>query len=337
MASEPGLLQRAWRRRGPLAWALWPVSLLYGALVWLRRMLYRWGWLKTERASVPVIVVGNVVAGGAGKTPVVIALVRYLQSRGVPVGVVSRGYGRQLNDCREVLAKSVPSDVGDEPLLIAQTTGAPVFVAPRRIDAIRALIARHPQTALVVVDDGLQHLALARDFEICVFNEQGLFNGMLLPAGPLREPWPRAVNVVLHTGKAPPGPAPAFALERRLAPYAVRSDASVVPLSELRGQPLRALAGIANPQSFFDMLTAQGLTLAQSTALPDHYDFRGWQAQAQGQGPLLCTQKDAAKLWQVEPDALAVALQLTVDDGFYRALEQWLNDQHLTGLSSPSN
>ncbi|MGZ5194841.1 MAG: tetraacyldisaccharide 4'-kinase, partial [Ramlibacter sp.] len=183
-------VQRAWLRRGALAWLLLPASLLFGLVVTIRRAAYRLGWMRSERVPVPVIIVGNVVAGGSGKTPVVIALVRHLRARGIAVGVVSRGYGRRTAGCREVRATDAPEDTGDEPLLIARETGAPVFVAPRRADAARALLAAYPATRVIVGDDGLQHYAMARDVEICVFDERGIGNGWLLPAGPLREGWP---------------------------------------------------------------------------------------------------------------------------------------------------
>ena len=173
----PTGMARVWRTRGPVAWVLWPISLIYGALVALRRGLYRLRWLRSEHAGVPVIVVGNVIAGGAGKTPVVIALVRHLQAQGWQPGVISRGYGRSTHDCRAVLPDSPAPEVGDEPTLIARATHAPVFVAPRRIAAARALRAAHPGTDVLVCDDGLQHLALARDLEICVFNSDGVGYG----------------------------------------------------------------------------------------------------------------------------------------------------------------
>ncbi|MBS0291810.1 MAG: tetraacyldisaccharide 4'-kinase, partial [Proteobacteria bacterium] len=244
-------LRRAWGRRGPLAVALWPLSLLYRALTALRRTLYRMGLMRRERLPVPVIVVGNVIVGGAGKTPVTVAVVRHLRAAGWRPGVISRGYGRTTNDCREVLPTASAADVGDEPLLIAREAGVPVFVARRRIDAGRALLAAHPATDIIVCDDGLQHLALARDVEICVFNDEGLGNGWLLPAGPLREPWPRAVDLVLHAGPPPGGPAPQFSLSRALAPYAVDASGRQVALAQLRGQALHALAAIARPQDFF--------------------------------------------------------------------------------------
>lgn len=339
-ARPAAVLVQAWQARGVAAWALWPVSLLYGALVRVRRALYRAGALGSEHAGRPTIVVGNVIAGGAGKTPVVMALVQHLKARGMRPGVISRGYGRSTSDCREVLADSLASEVGDEPALISRTCGVPVFVDRRRIAAARALLARYPSTDVIVCDDGLQHLALRRDLEVCVFNDQGVGNGFLLPAGPLREPWPRALDWVLYpdTAKRPASTAPAFVLRRGLADHAVRADGSSLSLQALRGRPVHALAAIARPEDFFGMLRAQGLTLARTSALPDHHDFTGWKdgggdgAAQGGQWPLLCTAKDAVKLWQVRPDALAVPLEVGVEPGFFAAV-----DARLQSLVAPAS
>lgn len=325
-APAAGLVQ-AWQTRGPAAWALWPVSLLYAGLVRVRAALFRAGALRSEHAGRPTIVVGNVIAGGAGKTPVVMALVQHLKACGLKPGVISRGYGRSTTDCREVLADSPAREVGDEPALIARSCGVPVFVDRQRTTAARALLARHPDTDVIVCDDGLQHLALQRDLEICVFNDQGVGNGFLLPAGPLREPWPRAVDWVLHpdTTAAPAGTAPTFTLRRGLADHAVRADGSSLPLQSLRGQPVHALAAIARPEDFFGMLLARGLTLARTSALPDHHDFTGWTDEAgaaqSAQLPLLCTAKDAVKLWPLRPDALAVPLEVGLDPAFFAAVD----------------
>lgn len=316
-------LQTLWQGRGPLHWALRPVSWVYQTLVGLRRALYRVGLLRAEHPGRPVVVVGNVIAGGAGKTPVVIALVRHLQARGLRPGVVSRGYGRSTTDCRAVAPNSPAHEVGDEPALIARSCGVPVFVAPRRITAARALRAAHPDTDLIVCDDGLQHLALARDLEVCIFNEEGVGNGLLLPAGPLREPWPRPVDFVLHAGRRPPDsdPAQAYGLQRRLAPYALRQDGTQILLQDLQGLPLHAVAAVARPEAFFAMLQAQGLQLECIEALPDHYNFDSWQRTSDKRQTLVCTEKDAVKLWQRHPDALAVPLQLHIDPAFFAALD----------------
>jgi tetraacyldisaccharide 4'-kinase len=316
-------LQRAWLERGALARLLWPISLLFAGLAALRRNLYRAGLLRSERVPVPVLVVGNVVAGGAGKTPSVIAIVRHLQARGIAAGVISRGYGRSTDDCREVLASSAPGEVGDEPLLIHCATGAPTFVARRRIEAARALLVRHPQTRLIVCDDGLQHLALARDVEICVFDDRGTGNGWLLPAGPLREPWPRACDLVLHTGDRPAFAG--FRAQRSLAAEAIGRVGHPVPLAALAGRRIVAVAAIAKPQGFFDMLRARGIEPQRCVALPDHHDFKDWTSLADSGMTVLCTEKDAAKLWRVEPGALAVPLVFQPEAAFFAALDAKLS------------
>ncbi|MDB5953886.1 tetraacyldisaccharide 4'-kinase [Ramlibacter sp.] len=322
-----GALQRAWLRRGLLARLLFPVSLLYRALGALHRAAYAVGLRRTERLPVPVIVVGNVIAGGAGKTPVVLALLQHLHARGLQAGVVSRGYGRRTSGCLEVSAQDTASGVGDEPLLLKSRSGVPVFVAARRAQAGRALLQAYPAVQVIVSDDGLQHHALARDIEVCVFDGRGIGNGWLLPAGPLREPWPRKVDLVLSHGGAP-GMA-GHAMQRALATEVVRGDGSRRPLAQLQGQAVHALAGIANPEAFFAMLRAAGLTLASTHALPDHHDF----ADAAGlpEGTLVCTEKDAVKLWRLRPDAWAVPLQLTIPPAFWSEFDRLLDAR----LSSP--
>ncbi|WP_395055166.1 tetraacyldisaccharide 4'-kinase [Polaromonas sp.] len=328
-------LQRAWLRRGPLACLLWPVALLFGVLVRLRRALYRANLLRSEKMRVPVVVVGNVVAGGAGKTPTVIALVRHLQAVGIQAGVVSRGYGRSGEGCVEVLPSTPPEQSGDEPALIQRATQAPVFVAARRVDAARALLAAHPSTQLIICDDGLQHYALQRDIEIAVFDERGACNGWLLPAGPLREPWPQrgaSIDLVLHTGAVPAFGG--FSSTRRLADHALRADGSRVDLSSLAGTALIALAGIAKPQAFFDMLKASGLPLAESRALPDHYDFDSYPRPSDMGYTLICTEKDAVKLFPRQKHALAVPLLFEPEPAFFAAFDALLA-RRLSPLPSP--
>ncbi|HMN21048.1 MAG TPA: tetraacyldisaccharide 4'-kinase [Ottowia sp.] len=323
-------LRRAWTRRGPLACLLWPLSLAYGALAALHRGLYRLGWRRATRLPVPVIVVGNVVAGGAGKTPTTLALAAQLRARGWHPGIVSRGHGRRSTDTRAVESGADPRDVGDEPLLLRRRADVPVFVARRRADAGRALLARHPEVDLLLCDDGLQHLALARDVELCVFDARGVGNGWLLPAGPLREPWPRAVDLVLWTEPAPaaqlvrtqaaPDDRRVFASVRRLATHALRADGTRVALASLRGQRVTALAAIARPEAFFDMLRDAGLVLAAKLALPDHDPLDAITPAPDPLLPLVCTEKDAAKLWRRHPEAWAVPLELDLPAGLVEAL-----------------
>ena len=339
------ILLRAWTGRALLACLLWPLSLLYRALFALRRLGYHCGLLRSARVGATVLVVGNVVAGGGGKTPTVIALVRHLRSQGRHVGVVSRGYGRAGKDCREVTPDATAHDCGDEALLLRRSCEVPVFVAPRRADAARALLARYPQTEIVLCDDGLQHYGLWRDLEVCVFDDRGCGNRFLLPAGPLREPWPRralrragqnnARLLVLHTGMHPAFAG--FRAQRTLAPYALHRDGTRVPLQALQGspKPLLALAGIAQPEAFFAMLRAQGLVLAQTLALPDHYDFHSYNASKYAAYQLVCTEKDASKLWPLVADAVAIPMALRPEPAFLAALDAALAAAPHAGLSLP--
>ena len=326
-------LRRAWGSRSGLALWLLPVSWLYGALVKARKWLYTAGWLKTYRAPVPVIVVGNVVAGGAGKTPVTIAVIEHLQKAGWSPGVVSRGYGRSTKGLQLVQRDKLNASlIGDEPALIARRCNVPVAVAEKRSNAAAALLAAHPEVNVVVCDDGLQHLALARDIELCVWSSAGASNGWLLPAGPLREPWPRPVDLVVYAGEAPPpSPAPSFGMRRRLAAHAITANGETIALSTL-AQPdpnsaspeLWAVAGTARPEEFFAMLQDKGIALAGTTALPDHFNFDSWTPNTNKRCRLIFTEKDAVKLWPRFPDALAVRLELDIDPPFFAALDSVL-------------
>ena len=324
------LLPKVWRARGWLARLLWPTAQIYGLIMRLRLALYRSGFLRSERFGVPIVVVGNVVAGGAGKTPLVMEMVRHLQAQGRQVGVVSRGYGRVGHETLEVTAKTPACESGDEPALIKRSTSAPVFVATRRAQAVRALLAAYPATAVVVSDDGLQHYALQRDIEVAVFDDRGVGNGWLLPAGPLREPWParrrQGIDLVLHTGQNPAFEG--FASTRRLAGHAVAADGSRVALAELRGRPLVALAGIATPEAFFAMLRARGLTLEKTVSLPDHHDFKPGELTAFAGCTVVCTEKDAVKLFRMPELAqlqlLAVPLAFSPEPAFFAALDALL-------------
>ena len=314
-------LPQVWTSRGLFAWLLLPLTGLHAALLGVRRLAWHLGWRQAQRLPVPVIVVGNVVAGGAGKTPLTMALVQHLQQRGWHVGVVSRGHGRKSHDTRAVMPDSLPADVGDEPLLIRQKTGAQVWVGADRAEAGRAMLQANPGVNMLVCDDGLQHWGLARDLEICVMDERGVGNGWLLPAGPLREPWPRAVDLLLHTGdNGLPG---GFVAQRQLGPVAHDAHCRSQSLSSLIGQPVDAVAGLARPEAFFAMLRATGLQLHHTTALPDHFDYANGVPSATDR-PLLCTEKDAAKIWQHQPQALAVPLVLTPEAAFWQALDQRL-------------
>ncbi len=335
------------RRRGWLACLLWPISLVYGALMAIRRYLYGVGLKKSHKVDAPVIVVGNVVVGGAGKTPTVIALVEHLRARGWRPGVVSRGHGRHSGLVVNVRPDTALSESGDEPALIHLSTGVPVFVSANRVAAARALLLAHPEVDIIVSDDGLQHLALQRDLEIVVFDDRGTGNGWLLPAGLLRESWPRAPasatlpGLVLHHRRenAPTPPlasapgAQVYGAVRCLASHAVGPDGERVSLHQLRGPNVMAVAGIARPAVFFDMLRSAGVVPVREVGLPDHaapHDYAGLMQEPMA--TLLCTEKDAVKIFPMftrmregqRPQVWAVPLELTPDAGFFQALDEQL-------------
>jgi tetraacyldisaccharide 4'-kinase len=343
--SLQGALLRAWLHKGLGARLMYPLTLLFRALVWMRRQLYAYGLLATQRVDALVIVVGNVVAGGGGKTPTVIALALHFQGQGYAVGVISRGYGRTGTACTEVKPGAFPHDTGDEPLLIRRATQVPVFVGQTRVAAAIALLERYPLTKIILCDDGLQHYALYRDLEICVFDDRGRGNGWMLPAGPLREPWPRKALphagqrndrlLVLHTGKNPAFSG--FTAQRNLAPFAKDSQGSTTQLSALGmpgTKPLLALAGIAQPESFFSMLRAHRVPLAKTVALPDHYDFDSFSRNVYEGYTIICTEKDAAKLWSAAPDALSVPLVFTPEPAFFKSVDRHVTDLIGSKLSS---
>ncbi|MFC5512219.1 tetraacyldisaccharide 4'-kinase [Massilia jejuensis] len=299
-------LTRAWLRRGPLACALWPVSLLFRALSSLRAGLYRAGVLKAERLPVPVIVVGNIFIGGTGKTPLTIWLAHALVQAGFRPGVISRGHGAEGAAPRAVTPDSSTVEVGDEPLLIARRTGVPVVVGRKRVEAGRALLVAHPEVDVLIADDGLQHYALARDIEVLLFDGRGVGNGWLLPAGPLREaPGRRRDFTVVNAPEITPplaaavGGAP-YRMELLGAGAERLSGAGERrPLSAFAGQRVLAAAGIGNPGRFFALLRGAGLDF-DALPLPDHYDFRDNPFAGVDADVILITEKDAVKCGQLE-------------------------------------
>ena len=321
------LLQKSWLSRGWLACLLLPLAWVLGLAVKARRLLYQLGFFKSERFPVAVVVVGNVVVGGAGKTPLVIALATHLQTRGHHVGVVSRGYGRSVDDTLEVGTATPVEMSGDEPALIKRATAAPVFVARKRIDAVRALLAAYPNTSVVLCDDGLQHYALQRDIEIAAFDDRGIGNGWLLPAGPLREPWPErlrcGLDFVLHTGETPAFEG--FSSKRRLADYAIDGNGNQIALASLKESSVTSVAAIAEPEAFFRMLRQRGITLQTSIALPDHHDYSDFNFLSFAGQTVLCTDKDAVKLFSkphfAETKLLAVPLEFSPEPAFLAALD----------------
>ncbi len=282
---------RLWLRDGAAARALAPWAGCYGAVTALRRHAYERGWLARPRLPVPVIVVGNLFVGGTGKTPFVAWLVGQLQARGWRPGVVARGYGGRAGvGPVSVGGDSDPAEIGDEPLLLARRTGAPVYVGSDRAGAVAA--AHEAGCDVVVSDDGLQHYRMRRSAEIVILDaERRLGNRRLLPAGPLRERPERLREVALVAVNGEPIPEShhAFRLQAGV-PQAV--DGSPRPWP---GGPAHLIAGIGRPAEFFATAAAAGYRAAARHPFPDHHAFRARDLAFQDEHPLLMTEKDAMK------------------------------------------
>ncbi|WP_411754326.1 tetraacyldisaccharide 4'-kinase [Serratia sp. (in: enterobacteria)] len=290
------MIERIWSGSSLVYLLLLPLSWLYGLVSGLIRLSYRCGLRKSWRAPVPVVIVGNLTAGGNGKTPMVIWLVEQLQQRGYRVGVVSRGYGGKSAVYPLVLdAQTTTRQAGDEPVLIYQRTGAPVAISPKRAEAVQALL-NQGELDLIVTDDGLQHYALQRDFELVVIDGVRRFgNGWWLPAGPMRERVARLKTVdacVANGGVAQPG---------EIAMKLQAQDAVNIASGERRPAielpHVVAMAGIGHPPRFFATLEKLGVEVEREVAFADHQEYNHGQLAAlvsQGQ-TLLMTEKDAVK------------------------------------------
>lgn len=378
-------LQQAWVSDSLLSRVLLPASWLYGMLAGIRRWLYATGRRSIFRADVPVIVIGSVVTGGSGKTPIVIETVQRLQAMGWRVGVVSRGYGRSNTTLLHTLHQhSTPAEAGDEPLLIYRQTGAATAVCSNRARAVRQLCST-AAVDVIVCDDGLQHWQLHRDAEVIVLDERGIGNGRLLPAGMLREtlsaymPSPQektvAVTRPLRLLLAPKpivqqflphfsarcaatvlsAPSEQSAAEtvtenpenhhsmfytatagRSLKQVAYDADGNAHNLTEWAEQPVAAVAGIARPTAFFDMLTEQGLKLAHTVAAQDHADFAAGSTYHDSLSelklPLFCTEKDAEKLRAAGIVCFSVGLDIRLGSGYDRFLQTFVHQHFCTSI-----
>jgi tetraacyldisaccharide 4'-kinase len=285
---------RHWYRRSALAWLLWPASLVFRLLVLARRVLYRLNVLTSRHPGIPVIVVGNLVAGGSGKTPLVLWLAEFLKGRGWSPAIVSRGYGAQIEAPRAASIASEPAEVGDEPILLARRSGCPVWVGPDRLRTIAALREQHPEVDLVILDDGLQHYRLRRDLEIAVVDDRGFGNGFMMPAGPLREPVSRlrSVDAVVSNGAAVAG----FAMRLEGETLHCMTDARERRSARsFAGQKVHAVAGIGNPNRFFVHLARLGAKPVPHR-FPDHHPFRAQDLDFGDALPVFLTEKDAVKL-----------------------------------------
>ena len=320
-------LESDWRRLGGGALLMLPFALAFAAVVALRRFAYRKRLLPSWRARVPVVVVGNITVGGTGKTPVVIEILEVLMRRGWTPGVVARGYGRvprrehdPLGVVRVYPDVATPEHFGDEPVLIARRSRVPVYVSPDRPAAARALLDAHPEVDVLVSDDGLQHYALARDVELAVIDGERRFgNGLMLPAGPLREPVSRLRSVdaaIVNGGWADTVPAPRqFAMtlgrERFVALAGNENLSAQEFVVAARGRSVVAVAGIGNPARFFEHLAALGVA-ARGIAFDDHHAFQSQELKLPGAEVIVMTEKDAVKcaafadsrMWYLRVDAI---------------------------------
>lgn len=310
-----------WARRGLPAWLLLPLAGVFAAVVAMRRLAYRRGWLSRQRLPVPVIVVGNISVGGTGKTPLLTMLAPALRARGYRPGIVARGYGgRSSHWPRAVLADSDPHEVGDEPVLLATLTGCPLSVGPDRVAAARALLAEH-DCDLILSDDGLQHYRLARDVEIIVIDaRRRLGNRWPLPAGPLREPPSRlqqADFIVINGGEA----ADAWSMRLSGTRCIGLGSAEDCELDALRGRTVHAVAGIGDPERFFSALEAAGLTIERH-AFPDHHAYTPADVDFGAAASVLMTGKDAVKCRHFRlPGAVRwLAVEAELQAGFVEAL-----------------
>ena len=342
-------LELSWLKGSRLAWLLAPLLWPMSKLVWFAlRVNALWrGPHHIEALPVALLVVGNVYVGGVGKTPLVMAIIDHFKNQGLKLGVISKAYATQgpnpSHTPRLLSPQDQASEVGDEPLLIFQRTGVPVCIGLNRHLAAKHLLQLHPEVQLIISDDGLQNNSLAPEMTVCVFDNRGLGNGWTLPAGPLREVWPRIAGLhpsqsapyqwVMNTGDQPQ--ISGFACQRSLAKEAHNAKGLRVKLDQLQTHPtekLIALAGVGQPDLFFKMLKDLGLELDQCVALSDHAKLQAYQDVLEKlqitrhpNTKIVCTEKDAVKLWTICPQAYAVALRISLPSEFLDELDQALS------------
>ena len=284
-------IQQHWRTPTAVSLALTPFSLVYGLVTKIRKAAYISGVLKTHRFDIPVVVVGNLTVGGTGKTPFVITLAERLKIRGWRPGIVSRGYRGKVTEAEIVPADGDPHHFGDEPVLVARKTGLPVAVARRRAQSVEKLL--NESVDIVISDDGLQHYAMARSAEIVMVDGiEGLGNGFLLPAGPLREPPARLASADIRVRRGGEASEGEYSVTAALGSARNLVSGEEASLDEFRDVPLAALAGIHRPERFFDLLRQHGLTIS-AHPFPDHHQFCA--ADIPAEMTVLMTEKDAVK------------------------------------------
>jgi len=283
-----------WARRGAVAWLLWPASLLYAAVVTIRRVLYFLHLFRSSHPGIPVVVVGNLTVGGSGKTPLVIWIAEFLRRKGWSPGIVSRGYGAKPGAPRAATVASEAAEVGDEPIVLSRRSGCPVWIGADRVQAAALLRAKHEEVNVLILDDGLQHYRIRRDLEIAVVDARGFGNGFLLPAGPLREPRGRLRSVDAVVSHAADIPGYSMSLEGDTV-YRMTDARERQPLKAFAGQRVHAVAGIGDPNRFFRHLGKTGIQVLPHP-FPDHHPFTPGDLEFGDDAPVLLTEKDAVKL-----------------------------------------
>lgn len=330
-------ITKAWQQQSSWLWLLSPLSLLYAVATKIQQQLYRQGIKSVYRAAVPVLVIGNITVGGSGKTPLLIALINYLQSKGISVGAISRGYGRKTDNHQLpvlVSAKDAPSDVGDEPCLIVQSTGVPMAVGADRGRAIELLLQHYPDTALIISDDGLQHHGLHRDAEwIVVDSARGFGNAKLLPQGFLREPISRlqTATVIYHDTQRSQSDMSMHLEPMALTPL-IKQTLQAAPTSKT----VYAVSGIGYPARFFATVANLGHRVIPKP-FADHHEFVLSDLLPLGDYPMVVTSKDAVKLRQLAKQSpheifaniWVLPVQAVLSPSIYVAMDELLKKWHI--------
>ncbi|MBA4316148.1 MAG: tetraacyldisaccharide 4'-kinase [Alcaligenaceae bacterium] len=338
---ESGLLNIWYEGQKPGLLAGFTLNLLesvYKGLRWATRQNSK-SYAAKKTCQPPVLVVGNLIAGGAGKTPIVMAICQHARARGVQVGIVSRGYGRSTTAPIVIdPAKNTPAaiEAGDEPLFLSRETGCPVAVCADRNQAVRLLLTHFPDLKLIVSDDGLQHHKLARQLEWVVFDRRAHGNGRMLPAGPLREPLSRlnSVDAVLCSNISPESLSKSLnwplrdnwhAIHVQLTGFRQLSSGQFLTTEQAMEQwkPLKLMAfsGIGDPGKLFDAIRSAGLNLDASRGLPDHFNYPGDFCAQFDQQVLITSGKDAVKLGDSNPKVWVAEISVKLPPALTQALE----------------
>lgn len=291
----PELIEDVWYGKHPLSLFLLPLSWCYLLVTNVRRFCYQLGLIPSHRLPVPVVIVGNITVGGTGKTPLVSWLVNYLKEKGFKPGIISRGYGAKAEHWpQQVRPDSNAEWVGDEALLLARQTNVPVAISPKRYLAGEELINKKG-CDILICDDGLQHLALERDLEILVIDGTRRFgNKRLLPAGPLREPVSRSKDFDLIVSNSSSGRHEHLMKFKGEALIKLGKESKKLSLNDVAGKRVHAIAGIGNPERFFNTLKAARLDIVKHV-FPDHYHYTLDDVLFDDDLPVIMTEKDAVK------------------------------------------